>query len=165
MDLLAQLLVANLFLFAFNLLPAFPMDGGRVLRALIALRTTHLKATEIAARVGRWMALFFVIAAFTTGHLMLLLIAGFIFLAGTAELMNVRLKNMAGMQPPRGPEIDQSQQYSGYSPGRGRWQAQVWPSDGGFEWQQDTSDSNSSPADVIDAVDVQEVSNLPHGKP
>lgn len=94
-DLLAQLMVANLVLFAFNLLPAFPMDGGRILRSLLAMRTSHLRATQIAARVGRWMALVFAIWALTPwGPLSLLLVAGFVLVAGTTELVSVQLREM-----------------------------------------------------------------------
>ena len=55
-----QLLTANLTLFFFNLIPAFPMDGGRVLRAILShLRSARSEATRIAARVGQGMALLF----------------------------------------------------------------------------------------------------------
>jgi Zn-dependent protease len=53
---LAPLVLVNLALGALNLIPAFPMDGGRILRALLSLRMGHLPATRLAARIGRWIA-------------------------------------------------------------------------------------------------------------
>lgn len=90
-----MLLAANLFLVVFNMLPAFPMDGGRILRSLLSMRLGQMRATEIAARAGRWMALLFVVAGFWFWEFSLVLIAGFIFLAGTAELFQMRLKHGA----------------------------------------------------------------------
>jgi Zn-dependent protease len=70
---------------AFNLLPAFPMDGGRVLRGLLASRVGIVRATDIATRTGQVLAIVFALWAFLNFNLMLMLIAGFIYLGAAAE--------------------------------------------------------------------------------
>lgn len=80
-----RLLAANLFLVGFNLLPAFPMDGGRVLRSLLAMRWDHVRATRIAARTGQGMAVLFGFAGLF-GNPMLLLIAVFVWFGAAQEL-------------------------------------------------------------------------------
>jgi len=79
-----RLLVANVFLVLFNLLPAFPMDGGRVLRAVLAMKLNHARATRIAARIGQGMAVVFGFAGLF-GNPMLLLIALFVWVGAAQE--------------------------------------------------------------------------------
>ena len=90
--LLVDLLTANLGLALFNLLPAFPMDGGRVLRALLASRMGELDATRIAARVGQGLAVLSGLVGFFTGALNLTLIAVFIFIGAEQEWRGVQVK-------------------------------------------------------------------------
>ncbi len=80
-----RLLVVNLFLVLFNLLPAFPMDGGRVLRSLLALRLDHARATRIAGRIGQGMAVLFALVGVLT-NFMLLIIALFVWLGAAREM-------------------------------------------------------------------------------
>ena len=83
---LAYLAVMNVVLAAFNLLPGFPMDGGRILRALLARNQPHAKATQQAARVGQLFAiglgLFGLLAGF---NVFLILLAFFIYIAAASE--------------------------------------------------------------------------------
>jgi Zn-dependent protease/CBS domain-containing protein len=83
-DLLAQVAVANLVLVVFNLIPAFPMDGGRVLRALLVPRLGRARATRIAANIGQALAVLIGVLGLM-GNPFLLLIAVFIYLAASGE--------------------------------------------------------------------------------
>jgi Zn-dependent protease len=91
----AKLLWANVFLGLFNLLPCFPMDGGRVLRAVLATRLSRLRATEIAAGVGTLMAGAFVVAGLYLPHFGLLLLAFVVWMLGQGELAAVRAQAAA----------------------------------------------------------------------
>jgi Zn-dependent protease len=82
---------SNVLLVLFNLLPAFPMDGGRVFRALLSLRLGHLRATEVAAKVGLVMAgLLACVAVFWAHNPMMVVLALFVCFAGQQELWAVR---------------------------------------------------------------------------
>ena len=87
-----RLLVANVFLVLFNLLPAFPMDGGRVLRSLLAMRMEYTRATGIAAAIGKGMAVLFGFAGLF-GNPMLLLIALFVWIGATQEAAAAQMKS------------------------------------------------------------------------
>ncbi|RAP41417.1 site-2 protease family protein [Rhodovulum viride] len=90
-----KLATVNLFLALFNLLPAFPMDGGRVFRALLAMRLGRVAATRFAARSGQALAFGFGFLGLITGDAVLVLIAIFIFAAAGAESADVALRDMA----------------------------------------------------------------------
>ncbi|MCU0857771.1 MAG: site-2 protease family protein [Pontiellaceae bacterium] len=87
--------VINLTLCLFNLLPAFPMDGGRIFRAFMAPRIGRLKATELAARIGRIMAVAGGIFGLLNGRFLLILIAIFIYRAAGAEYRAVYMQQMS----------------------------------------------------------------------
>ena len=82
---LARLMIANVVLVLFNLLPAFPMDGGRVLRSILAMFMRYDRATGIASKIGQGMALLFVVVGIINTAWTLLFIAAFIFLAARGE--------------------------------------------------------------------------------
>lgn len=116
--------VVNLALVLFNLLPAFPMDGGRVLRALLSTRIGRLRATYIASRLGRYAALLFAFTGFFVRTIplfggipiplyqgfLLVVIAVFIYKAAEQEYQLVRLQELGseplfgfGWMPPPAP--------------------------------------------------------------
>ncbi len=93
-----RLLVVNVFLALFNLVPAFPMDGGRILRALLGMRMDFLKATRIAASVGQTLAVGFgVLGLFSNPFL--ILIALFVWIGAARERDMVQIKGALGGVP------------------------------------------------------------------
>jgi len=90
--LIERLLVVNITLALFNLLPAFPMDGGRVVRALLAMRMEYTRATQIAALLGQVMALAFGFLGLFTNPF-LIIIALFVWLSAGQEASMVRMKS------------------------------------------------------------------------
>jgi Zn-dependent protease len=121
-DLFVFFIGANLVQGGFNLLPAFPMDGGRILRAFLGRKRDWLAATEIAVRVGRAVALLFLLASIlllrhgAANVCVLPLVALFVWFEGTRELWSVRLRHGVspfgaalrfGWRPPRPAHAEQ----------------------------------------------------------
>ena len=91
---LGWLVITNVVLTVFNLLPAFPMDGGRVLRALLARSQPYATATRTAARVGSTFALAFAVLGVLSFSPLLLLLAVFVYGAATSESRLVALDTL-----------------------------------------------------------------------
>ncbi len=95
---LERLMLVNIFLVLFNMLPAFPMDGGRVVRALLAKRMEYTRATEIAASLGQGMAFLFGFVGFFTNPF-LMFIALFVWIGAAQESSMVQMKTALGGIP------------------------------------------------------------------
>lgn len=93
-DFLPLILKSNLILGLFNFIPAFPMDGGRILRALLSFKWSRLKSTMIAARLGQICAVGFLIYAVSEGHWMLCLVGFFIFITAGSELKQAKWESV-----------------------------------------------------------------------
>ncbi|WP_274426511.1 site-2 protease family protein [Chelativorans sp. YIM 93263] len=93
-DFLVRLAGVNVFLVLFNMIPAFPMDGGRVLRALLATRLTWARATQIAANIGQGLAFLFGFLGLLYNPL-LIFIAIFVYLAAAAEAQNAQIRDIS----------------------------------------------------------------------
>jgi Zn-dependent protease len=91
----SKLMWANVILGVFNLLPAFPMDGGRVLRAILAIGLPRVKATAVAVAVGSVIAAAFFVFGLYVGHFGLVAVAIVVYLLGQAELAAVRAEAAA----------------------------------------------------------------------
>jgi stage IV sporulation protein FB len=88
-----HLAFANLALALFNLIPAFPMDGGRALRALLAARLGYARGTKAAAATGQFLAILLGLIGIASGNFILTLIAVFVFFAAGAEAGGARLRS------------------------------------------------------------------------
>ncbi len=103
---LDSLMVANVYLLVFNLIPAFPMDGGRVLRAALASRMGLLRGTRIAVAVGKSIAVlfgFYALFGGRTTNWFLLMIALFVFMAASGEAAAVEARARHDQYPPVNP--------------------------------------------------------------
>ncbi len=90
---LFQLHIINLFMGVLNLIPAFPLDGGRILRSLLAIRLNVIKATHIAAVVGKLMACLLIILGFFSYNIFLTLTGIFIFFVEKPERYYLNLES------------------------------------------------------------------------
>lgn len=89
-NVIAHIYWINLILAAFNMIPAFPMDGGRVLRAILSYPMGHSKATGIAVRLGRIFSLIFAYFGIAKGHILLVIIAVFIYTSASSEGLQIK---------------------------------------------------------------------------
>jgi Zn-dependent protease len=129
-DFLDELIVINVVLALFNLIPAFPMDGGRVLRALLSSWLGRARATMIAAGIGRGLALLFGMYCVIHGSFLQAMLAAFIYFAAGQELNHVLAEEQrepVGQRWGRDP-----------APSEGIWAAPAgyrWVSQGNGMWQ------------------------------
>jgi Zn-dependent protease/CBS domain-containing protein len=96
--LIERLMIVNVWLVLFNLIPAFPMDGGRVLRAMLAMRLEYTQATQAAASIGQAIAFIFGFVGLFTDPF-LLFIALFVWMGAEQEASMVRMKSSLGGIP------------------------------------------------------------------
>jgi Zn-dependent protease/CBS domain-containing protein len=96
---LQALFAANIVIVVFNLIPAFPLDGGRVLRALLATRMEYARATKIAANIGQGLALALGIFGAFHNNILLILIAIFIYMAAESEAAIVQMRSVTAGLP------------------------------------------------------------------
>lgn len=89
-DLLQRLMAINIILVIFNMIPAFPMDGGRVLRSLLTMAMSKERATAIAAGIGQALAICFVLIGLLMGQVFLMFIGIFVFIAAGQESIATR---------------------------------------------------------------------------
>ncbi len=139
---LAQLLAINLVLGLFNLIPAFPMDGGRVLRALLSIWVGRAQATRVAATMGRILAIVFGLTVIWTHNPLHLVLAAFIYtVAGAEEAQVLYEERLRGYRPDVAAAGAAPPGYQWVDRGNGLWQLAPRgvrmpdPAQGGSPWR------------------------------
>jgi stage IV sporulation protein FB len=94
----AWLTILNMMLFLFNLLPSFPMDGGRVLRGCLTRTRGAMEATRIATKTGKVMSIIFIVLGLMSGNFFLALIGVFILMAAGSEYRMMQMKHWQEQQ-------------------------------------------------------------------
>jgi stage IV sporulation protein FB len=94
-SLVSQLFATNIGLILFNLIPAFPMDGGRVLRSLLAMRMDYARATNIAATIGQGLAFVGGLYGLYKPHPILILVALFVFFGAQSEAAHAQMRSVS----------------------------------------------------------------------
>lgn len=100
-NLAERIAIGNLLLFLFNLLPAYPMDGGRILRAALALRKPEDEATQIAATAGRRLAMMIILFGLLWGNFMLVFVGVFVYLGAWQEGTTAKGRSLTSGYPAR----------------------------------------------------------------
>lgn len=100
-NLVERIAAGNLLLFLFNLLPAYPMDGGRILRSILALRKPENEATRIAAMAGRRLAVALILFGLLSGNFMLVFVGAFVYLGAWQEGASARGRSLTSGFPVR----------------------------------------------------------------
>jgi Zn-dependent protease/CBS domain-containing protein len=100
-NLAERIAAGNLLLFLFNLLPAYPMDGGRILRSILALRKPENEATRIAAMAGRRLAVALILFGLLSGNFMLVFVGAFVYLGAWQEGATARGRSLTSGFPVR----------------------------------------------------------------
>ncbi len=93
--LITQLFAANVMLVLFNLIPAFPMDGGRILRSLLAMRMDYARATGVAAAIGQGLAFFGGLYGLLHGPPLLVLVALFVYFGAQSEAAHAQMRSVS----------------------------------------------------------------------
>ena len=117
---LQWLMYMNVGVFLFNLIPAFPMDGGRILRSLLSLKMDRTKATFWASLLGKILAICFVLLALFAGYFMLAIIGPFIYMMAGQEYRQVKLAelmkstSLSSIMKTRFTKVDQEEEISSF---------------------------------------------------